>query len=80
MHVDAPTDHIDHLLRFGRTVRAGEAGGVVVLATTKQQTSVKGLTFRAGVTPKFVGVKPNDAEIMTITGALVRILVSVVVA
>jgi hypothetical protein len=37
--------------------------------TTKQQTSVKGLTSRAGVTPKFVGVKPNDAELMTITGA-----------
>ena len=41
----------------------------MVLATTKQQTSVKGLISRAGVTPKFVGVKPNDAELMTITGA-----------
>jgi len=69
IHVDAPTDHKDYLHRSGRTARAGEAGGVVVLATTKQQTSVKGLTSRAGVTPKFVGVKPNDAELMTITGA-----------
>ena len=69
MHVDAPTDHKDYLHRSGRTARAGEAGGVVVLATTKQQTSVKGLTSRAGVTLKFVGVKPNDAELMTITGA-----------
>ena len=69
VHVDAPTDHKDYLHRSGRTARAGEAGGVVVLATTKQQTSVKGLTSRAGVTPKFVGVKPNDAELMTITGA-----------
>jgi hypothetical protein len=47
----------------------GEAGGVVVLATTKQQTSVKELTSRAGVTPKFVCIKPNDAELMIITGA-----------
>jgi superfamily II DNA/RNA helicase len=69
VHVDAPTDHKDYLHRSGRTARAGKAGGVVVLATTKQQTSVKGLTSRAGVTPKFVGVKPNDAELMTITGA-----------
>jgi superfamily II DNA/RNA helicase len=69
VHVDAPTDHKDYLHRSGRTARAGEAGGVVVLATTKQQTSVKGLTSRAGVTPKFIGVKPNDAELMTITGA-----------
>jgi superfamily II DNA/RNA helicase len=69
VHVDAPTDHKDYLHRSGRTARAGEAGGVVVLATTKQQTSVKGLIARAGVTPKFVGVKPNDAELMTITGA-----------
>jgi superfamily II DNA/RNA helicase len=69
VHVDAPTDHKDYLHRSGRTARAGEAGGVVVLATTKQQTSVKGLTSRAGVTPKFIGVKPNDAELMSITGA-----------
>jgi superfamily II DNA/RNA helicase len=40
VHVDAPTDHKDYLHRSGRTARAGEAGGVVVLATTKQQTSV----------------------------------------
>jgi hypothetical protein len=55
--------------RSGRTARTGEAGGVVVLTTTKQQTSVKGLTSRAGIAPKLVGVKPNDAELMTITGA-----------
>ena len=69
VHVDAPTDHKDYLHRSGRTARAGEPGGVVVLTTTKQQTSVKGLTSRAGVTPKFVAVKPNDSELMTITGA-----------
>ena len=37
VHVDAPTDHKDYLHRSGRTARAGEAGGVVVLATTKQK-------------------------------------------
>jgi hypothetical protein len=41
----------------------------VTLATTKQQKSIGGLTSRAGVTPKFVGVKPLDKELMTITGA-----------
>jgi superfamily II DNA/RNA helicase len=69
VHVAAPTDHKDYLHRSSRTARAGEAGGVVVLATIKQQTSVKGLTSRAGVTPKFVDVKSNDAELITITGA-----------
>ncbi len=67
VHVEAPTDHKDYLNRSGRTARAGEAGGVVVLATTKQQTSVKGFTSCAGVTPKFVGVKPNDAELKILT-------------
>ena len=69
MHVGAPTDHKDYLHRSGRTARAGEASRVVVLATTKQQASVKRLTSRAGVTPKFVGIKPNDSELMTVTGA-----------
>ena len=69
VHVDAPTDHKDYLHLSGRTARASEADGVVVFATTKQQTSVKGLTSRAGFTLKFVDVKPNDAELMNITGA-----------
>jgi superfamily II DNA/RNA helicase len=69
VHVDAPTDHKDYLHRSGRTARAGEAGAVVTLATTKQQKSVGGLTTRAGVTPKFVGVKPLDQDLMRITGA-----------
>jgi len=69
VHVDAPTDHKDYLHCSGRTAHAGEAGGVVVFATIKQQSSVKGLTALAGVTPKFVRAKSNDAEVMTITGA-----------
>ena len=69
VHVDAPTDHKDYLHRSGRTARAGEAGAVVTLATTKQQKSVGGLTSRAGVTPKFLGVKPLDQDLMRITGA-----------
>jgi len=69
VHLGVPTDRKDYLHRSGRTARAGEASGVVVLATTKQQTSVQELTFRASVTSKFVGVKPNDAEQMATTGA-----------
>jgi superfamily II DNA/RNA helicase len=69
VHVDAPIDHKNYLHRSGNTARAGKASGVVVLATTKQQTSVKGLTSCAGVTPKFVGVKPNYDELITVIGA-----------
>ena len=69
VHVDAPTDHKDYLHRAGRTARAGEAGTVVTIATTKQQKSIGGLTSRAGVTPKFVGVTPLSTELMKITGA-----------
>lgn len=69
VHVDTPTDHKDYLHRAGRTARAGEAGTVVTIATTKQQKSIGGLTSRAGVTPKFVGVTPLSTELMRITGA-----------
>ena len=69
VHVDAPTDHKDYLHRAGRTARAGEAGTVVTITTTKQQKSIGGLTSRAGVTPKFVGVTPLSTELMKITGA-----------
>lgn len=69
VHVDAPTDHKDYLHRAGRTARAGEAGTVVTLATTRQQKSIGGLTQRAGVTPKFVGVTPLSTDLMKITGA-----------
>lgn len=69
VHVDTPADHKDYLHRAGRTARAGEAGTVVTIATTKQQKSIGGLTSRAGVTPKFVGVTPLSTELMKITGA-----------
>lgn len=69
VHVDAPTDHKDYLHRAGRTARAGEAGVVVTLATSKQQTAVRGLTSRAGVYPKFVDVRPHHAELVLITGS-----------
>ena len=69
VHVDAPTDHKDYLHSAGRTERACEAGHVVTLATTRQQKSIGGLTQRAGVTPKFVGVTPLSTELMKITGA-----------
>ncbi|MDP1852392.1 MAG: DEAD/DEAH box helicase [Candidatus Planktophila sp.] len=69
VHVDAPTDHKDYLHRAGRTARAGEAGTVVTIATTRQQKSIGGITSRAGVTPRFVGVTPLSTELMKITGA-----------
>ena len=69
VHVDPPTDHKDYLHRAGRTARAGEAGTVVTIAMTKQQKSIGGLTSRAGVTPRFVGVTPLSIELMKITGA-----------
>ena len=49
-------------------MRIGKTDGILVLATTKQQTLVKDLTFRAGVTQQFVCIKPNDTKLMTITG------------
>lgn len=69
VHVDPPTDHKDYLHRAGRTARAGEAGTVVTIAMTKQQKSIGGLTSRAGVIPRFVGVTPLSIELMKITGA-----------
>jgi superfamily II DNA/RNA helicase len=69
VHVDVPADHKDYLHRSGRTARAGESGTVVTLATTKTQKSIAGLTSSAGVTAKFVGVRPLDQELTTITGA-----------
>ncbi|MBI3429145.1 MAG: DEAD/DEAH box helicase [Actinobacteria bacterium] len=69
VHVDAPTDHKDYLHRAGRTARAGEAGVVVTLATSKQQSAVRGLTSRAGVYPKFIDVRPHHAELVSITGS-----------
>ena len=71
VHVDAPTDHKDYLHRAGRTARAGEAGVVVTLATSKQQSAVRGLTSRAGVYPKFVDVRPHHDELVLITGSKV---------
>jgi superfamily II DNA/RNA helicase len=69
VHVDAPTDHKDYLHRAGRTARAGEAGTVVTLATTRQQKSIGSLIQRAGVLAKYVGVTPLSTDLMKITGA-----------
>jgi superfamily II DNA/RNA helicase len=69
VHVDAPTDHKDYLHRAGRTARAGEAGTVVTLSTTRQQKSIGSLIQRAGVLAKYVGVTPLSTDLMKITGA-----------
>ncbi len=69
VHVDTPADHKDYLHRAGRTARAGEAGTVVTLATTRQQKSVGSLIQRAGVLAKYVGVTSLSTDLMKITGA-----------
>jgi superfamily II DNA/RNA helicase len=69
VHVNAPSGHNDYSHRSGRTARSREAGAVITLATTKQQKSVGSLTSGAGFTPKFVGVKPLDQDLVRITGA-----------
>jgi superfamily II DNA/RNA helicase len=69
VHVDFPQDHKDYLHRAGRTARAGEAGTVVTLATTRQQKTVGSLISRAGVTAKYVGVTSLSTDLMKITGA-----------
>ena len=68
MHVDASTDHNEYLHCSGRTARSREVGEVVTLATTKKQKSVGGLTSRAGITSKFVVVKPLNQDLKRITG------------
>ena len=64
-----PRNHKGYLHSSGRTARAGEAGAVVSITTTKQQKSVGGLTSRADVTPKFLGGEPLDQDLRLVTGA-----------
>ena len=70
VHVDAPENHKDYLHRAGRTARAGAVGTVVTLATHKQRKGVHGLTARAGVRLSESTVRPLDANLVRITGAV----------
>ena len=70
VHVDSPESHKDYLHRAGRTARAGAEGVVVTLATHSQRRGVHGMTAKAGITLKESQVRPMDANLVSITGAL----------
>jgi len=69
VHVDPPQEAKDYLHRAGRTARAGETGIVVTICLLKQQNQIKRLMDRAGVKPRMVRIKPNSAELVSVTGA-----------
>lgn len=69
VHVDPPNDAKDYLHRAGRTARAGEAGTVVSLTTSRQRSAVTSLTERAGVDAVVTRVEPHDKTLASITGA-----------
>jgi superfamily II DNA/RNA helicase len=70
VHVDSPESHKDYLHRAGRTARAGAEGVVVTLATHSQRKGVHGMTAKAGITLKESKVRPLDANLVSITGAV----------
>ncbi len=70
VHVDSPESHKANLHRAGRTARAGAEGVVVTLATHSQRRSVHGMTAKAGITLKESKVRPMDANLVSITGAV----------
>jgi superfamily II DNA/RNA helicase len=70
VHVDSPENPKDYLHRAGRTARAGAEGVVVTLATAGQRRGIHGMTAKAGVTLKESKVRPMDANLVSITGAM----------
>lgn len=70
VHVDSPENHKDYLHRAGRTARAGAEGVVVTLATAAQRRGIHGMTAKAGITLKESKVRPMDANLVSITGAM----------
>jgi len=70
VHVDSPENPKDYLHRAGRTARAGAEGVVVTLATVGQRRGIHGMTAKAGVTLKESKVRPMDANLVSITGAI----------
>ena len=70
VHVDSPENPKDYLHRAGRTARAGAEGVVVTLATAGQRRGIHGMTAKAGVTLKESKVRPMDANLVSITGAI----------
>ena len=70
VQVDSPENPKDYLHRAGRTARAGAEGVVVTLATAGQRRGIHGMTSKAGVTLKESKVRPMDANLVSITGAM----------
>lgn len=70
VHVDSPENPKDYLHRAGRTARAGAEGVVVTLATAGQRRGIHGMTSKAGVVLKESKVRPMDANLVSITGAM----------
>ncbi|HYN93142.1 MAG TPA: DEAD/DEAH box helicase [Pilimelia sp.] len=69
VNVDPPNDAKDYLHRGGRTARAGESGTVVTLVLPEQHRETSRLLAAAGIQARPVRVRPNDAELIRITGA-----------
>lgn len=69
LHVDPAADHKDYLHRAGRTARAGASGTVVTLLTHDQRRTVRRMTEKAGVRPRYTAVRPGDIELARITGS-----------
>ena len=69
LQIDLPNNSKDYLHRAGRTARAGEAGVVVALTTTRQRSKALALLKRADVSTEPVYVTPMSSELVDITGA-----------
>ncbi|WP_049578138.1 DEAD/DEAH box helicase [Streptomyces sp. SBT349] len=71
VNIDPPADHKDYLHRSGRTARAGDSGRVVTLVLPHQRTEMNRLLATADISPRTTRVRPDDAELVRITGARV---------
>ncbi|WP_408055546.1 DEAD/DEAH box helicase [Streptomyces radicis] len=69
VNVDPPADHKDYLHRGGRTARAGSSGRVVTLVLPGQRGAMTRQLKDAGISAHTAAVRPDDAELVRITGA-----------
>jgi superfamily II DNA/RNA helicase len=56
VHFDPPVDHKVYVHRSGRTARAGAEGTVVTMMTDDQQSEIRDLTKKAGISPTITRV------------------------
>ncbi|WP_170180903.1 DEAD/DEAH box helicase [Antribacter gilvus] len=70
VHVDPPAEHKAYLHRSGRTARAGSAGDVVTVMLPEQRADVRDLTRKAHITAQPLAVRPGDATITGLVGAV----------